>query len=194
MVLPPSRFIILSAPSGSGKPTLVHALMDSHPYFEFSISATTRAPRFYEEDGKHYHFLSIEEFKKKISDDEFIEYEQVYEGRYYGTLRSEIERIHSQERIPLLDIDVIGGLNVKQKYLESALSIFIQAPSLDILEKRLRKRGSESEEEILKRIKKAEYEISYRDQFDAVIINDDLDRAKKDLEEVVMEFLGSKSY
>ncbi|MEO0895453.1 MAG: guanylate kinase [Bacteroidota bacterium] len=187
-----SRFIIISAPSGSGKTTLVHALMDRYPYFEFSISATTRSPRSYEINGHHYHFMTVPEFKDRIENEEFIEYEEVYEGRYYGTLKSEIKRIHQAGKTPLLDIDVVGGINVKEKFQDKALSIFIQTPSLDELERRLRKRGSDQEEEIQKRLKKAAFEMTFKKYFDATVINDDLEAATDALAKVVLPFLNKE--
>ena len=157
---------------------------------EFSVSATTRSPRGQEIDGKDYHFLSVEEFEKKISENQFVEYEQVYAGRYYGTLKSEIERIFSKGNNVIFDVDVKGGINLKKIFGDEALSIFIQPPSVEELRKRLEGRGTDSKEEIEKRVSKAEEEISYSKNFDKIIINDDLEVSSKEIIETVKEFVG----
>ncbi|MCI4667655.1 MAG: guanylate kinase [Bacteroidia bacterium] len=183
------KFVILSAPSGSGKTTLANALIRKYPNFVFSVSATTRSPRDYERDGVHYYFLSKEDFKERIEEGDFLEYEEVYEGRYYGTLKSEIERISQEGKIPLLDIDVVGGSKIKETYHKDALAIFVQAPSLEVLQERLEKRNSDTSEEIQKRISKANYEMTFREKFDLTIVNEDLETATDELCEAAMAFL-----
>jgi guanylate kinase len=175
--------IILCAPSGSGKSTMVKHLLETYPgQYELSISATTRAPRGQEQHGKEYYFISREEFEQHIQNDDFIEYEQVYEGLYYGTLKSEIERIQSAGRIIVFDIDVKGGINLKKIFGDDALSIFIAPPSVEELSRRLHGRGDTSAEMIAKRLAKAEIEMADAPQFDKIIINDDLKQAKDALD------------
>jgi guanylate kinase len=157
---------------------------------EFSVSATTRQPRGQEVNGKDYHFLSVNDFEKKISENAFVEYEQVYQGRYYGTLKSEIERIFSNGNNVIFDVDVKGGINLKKIFGDKALSVFIQPPSVEELRKRLQGRGTDSVEEIEKRVAKAEEEMSYAKNFDRIIINDDLEKASKEIIETVKEFVG----
>lgn len=157
---------------------------------EFSVSATTRQPRGQEVNGKDYHFLSVNDFEKKISENAFVEYEQVYQGRYYGTLKSEIERIFSKSNNVIFDVDVKGGINLKKIFGDKALSVFIQPPSVEELRKRLQGRGTDSVEEIEKRVAKAEEEMSYAKNFDRIIINDDLEKASKEIIETVKEFVG----
>lgn len=169
------KVVIFSAPSGSGKTTVVKHLISKFPNLEFSISATSRQPRGAEVDGKDYYFLSEEEFLKKISTGAFVEYEQVYQGSYYGTLKSEVERIWANGNIILFDVDVKGGVSLKQYFGDNALSVFIQAPSAEELRRRLEKRGTDSPEAIDKRVAKAAEEMEYADKFDVVLINDDLD-------------------
>ncbi|MBQ5452170.1 MAG: guanylate kinase [Bacteroidales bacterium] len=186
-----SKVIIISAPSGSGKSTLISFLMKENALrLEFSVSATTRQPRGQEVNGKDYHFLSVNDFEKKISENAFIEYEQVYQGRYYGTLKSEIERIFSNGNNVIFDVDVKGGINLKKIFGDKALSVFIQPPSVEELRKRLQGRGTDSVEEIEKRVAKAEEEMSYAKNFDRIIINDDLEKASKEIIETVKEFVG----
>ncbi len=186
-----NKIIIISAPSGSGKSTLIGKLMqDESLKLEFSISATTRAPRGQEVDGKDYHFLSVEEFEKRIAANGFVEYEQVYEGRYYGTLKSEIDRIFQNGNNVIFDVDVEGGINLKKIFGADALSIFIQPPSVEELRKRLLGRATDSMEEIEKRLAKAEQEISRAPKFDTIVINDDLERAAADFREKVTNFLN----
>ena len=185
-----SKVIIISAPSGSGKSTLISFLMKENALrLEFSVSATTRQPRGQEVNGKDYHFLSVNDFEKKISENAFVEYEQVYQGRYYGTLKSEIERIFSKSNV-IFDVDVKGGINLKKIFGDKALSVFIQPPSVEELRKRLQGRGTDSVEEIEKRVAKAEEEMSYAKNFDRIIINDDLEKASKEIIETVKEFVG----
>ncbi len=186
-----SKVIIISAPSGSGKSTLISFLMKENALrLEFSVSATTRQPRGQEVNGKDYHFLSVNDFEKKISENAFVEYEQVYQGRYYGTLKSEIERIFSNGNNVIFDVDVKGGINLKEIFGDKALSVFIQPPSVEELRKRLQGRGTDSVEEIEKRVAKAEEEMSYAKNFDRIIINDDLEKASKEIIETVKEFVG----
>ncbi|MBR6278347.1 MAG: guanylate kinase [Bacteroidales bacterium] len=186
-----SKVIIISAPSGSGKSTLISSLMQHEELkLSFSVSATTRSPRGEEINGKDYYFFSVEEFEKKISENAFIEYEQVYQGRYYGTLKSEIERIFSLGFNVIFDVDVKGGINLKKIFGDNALSIFIQPPSVEELKKRLIGRGTDSLEEIEKRVSKAEEEISYSKNFDKIIINDDLKEASKKFFDTVSNFLS----
>lgn len=182
MSLGSSQCLIITAPSGAGKSTLIKALMANYPaLFQFSISATTRAPRQGEVDGQHYHFLSSEAFKKAQADNLFLEWEEVYSGLFYGTLRSEVSRIQSNGAIPLFDIDVNGGLSLQQKIDPKPLSIFIKPPSKDVLEQRLINRNTESAKSLQNRLARYEYEISQETSFDYVIVNDDLERASREL-------------
>ncbi|GAB4328940.1 MAG: guanylate kinase [Flammeovirgaceae bacterium] len=184
------RIIIFSAPSGAGKTTIVRALLEKHPeLFSFSVSATTRMRRPHEIEGVHYYFLSTEDFKQKIENDAFVEYEQVYSGLYYGTLKSEIERIWANKRHVLLDVDVRGGCNLKEKFKEKALSIFVMPPSLEILRKRLIDRGTESAQSLEMRIAKAASEIEFSTRFDRIVVNDDLQKAIKQSMDYVELFL-----
>lgn len=172
------KLVIFSAPSGSGKTTIVKKLIQQNSNLGFSISACTRDRRGRAEvDGKDYYFLTPQEFKKKIDNDEFVEWEEVYEDAFYGTLKSEIERIWAKDMHVIFDVDVRGGLNLKKYYKEKALAIFIKVPSLEVLEERLRERKTDSEESITKRLFKAKFEMSFENQFDLVIVNDELDKA-----------------
>ena len=181
--------IILCAPSGSGKSTMVRHLLETHPdKYELSISATTRAPRGQEQHGKEYYFISRDEFEQHINNKDFIEYEQVYPGLYYGTLKSEIERIQSAGRTIVFDIDVKGGVNLKRLYGSNAMAIFIQPPSVEELRNRLVGRGTDSEEAIERRVAKATEELTYADKFDKIIINDNLEEALKEAEDIVAAF------
>lgn len=178
--------IILCAPSGSGKSTMVRHLLDTYPgCYELSISATTRLPRGQEQHGKEYYFITKEEFEQHIVNNDFIEYEQVYDGLYYGTLKSEIDRIQSLGRTILFDIDVKGGINLKNIFGDNALSIFIAPPSIDALSARLHARGDTSEEMIQKRLAKAEIEMADAPHFDRIVVNDDLSVAKQSLEDII---------
>lgn len=183
------RLIIVSAPSGAGKSTLVNYLLFQNPGLEFSISATCRAPRGKEQHGREYYFLSKEEFEQKIENKEFIEYEEVYSGCYYGTLRSEVERISAKGNTVIFDVDVLGGLNIKKQYGAQALAIFIAPPSVEALRHRLEKRSTDTPEMIKERVGKAEYEMSFAPRFDKVIVNDELEKAKKEIVNAVEEFL-----
>ena len=184
------KLIIFSAPSGAGKSTLVQYLLGCGFDMEFSISATSRAPRGSERNGVDYYFLTPEQFRQKIDNKEFLECEEVYPNCYYGTLRSEIERITSQGKNIVFDVDVVGGLNIKENYGDRALALFIAPPSIDVLHERLQKRGTDSLEMIEKRIGKADFELTFAPNFDLVIVNDDLEAAKKEAEKAIREFLS----
>ena len=186
------KLIIFSAPSGSGKSTIVQWLMKEHPEFNlaFSISATTRAPRGTEKNGVEYLFLSEDDFRKKIDNDEFLEYEEVYKGRFYGTLKSQVDTQTAKGENVVFDVDVKGGCNIKKFYGDRALSIFIQAPSVDELRRRLEGRGTDSEEAIKNRLAKASYEITFAPKFDYIVVNDNLEKAEKETYKLVKDFLG----
>ena len=184
------KLIILSAPSGAGKSTLVKHLLEKELNLEFSISATSRAPRVNEQHGEAYYFISADEFREKIVGGEFLEFEEVYDGIFYGTLRSEVERITSEGKNIIFDVDVVGGLNIKEQYGDRALAVFIAPPSIEILEKRLKGRATDSAEKIAERINKAEYEMTFAPQFDTIIVNDKLETAQTEMEEAIREFLG----
>ncbi len=184
------KIIIVTAPSGSGKTTLVKRLLATHPRLKFSISACTRQPRPNEVDGRDYYFFTEQEFKDKIAADEFVEWEMVYNGKYYGTLKTEVQRIWSENNIPLVDIDVQGAIAIQNKYPDDSISLFIQAPSMEELRARLEKRGTETPESLEERIKKAEYELAYAPQFDQVIVNDDLDNATEALINIINDFIS----
>lgn len=182
------KVIIFSAPSGAGKSTIVHHLLEKYSFLEFSISATSRAPRGKEENGKDYYFFTKEEFENKIKADHFVEYEEVYAGSYYGTLKSEVERIWAKGNIIVFDIDVKGGVNLKKLYGDNAVAVFIQPPSVEELRNRLIGRGTDSPEAIERRVAKAEEELTYASKFDIVLINDKLDDAFLTAEKIVEEF------
>ena len=184
-----NKLIVFSAPSGAGKTTLVKYILKTFSEIEFSISATSRKARGEEKDGKDYHFLSSEEFKARIKNDEFIEYEEVYGGNYYGTLKSEVTRIWKDKKIAIFDIDVVGGANIKSMFPNETLSIFVMPPSIEILRERLIERGDVSKEEIDVRIKKAESELDYASKFDNIIINNDLEESKKIALTLIKEFI-----
>jgi guanylate kinase len=172
------KALIFSAPSGSGKTTIVHHLLKNNPDLGFSISASTRDKRGRkEEDGKDYHFLTPEDFKKKIDGDEFIEWEEVYAGNFYGTLKSEIERVWAEGKNVIFDVDVKGGINLKKYFGEKALAIFVKVPSLETLAERLKVRGTESEESFSRRLFKAKFEMTFQDKFDVVLVNEDLNKS-----------------
>ncbi len=184
------KLIIFSAPSGSGKTTIVNWLMQQIPNLAFSVSATSRPMRPGEKNGVNYYFLSVDEFKKHIKNDDFVEWEEVYENQFYGTLKSEIEKLRNEGKNIVFDVDVKGGINIKRLYGDDALSIFIKPPSIEELEKRLRNRNTDSEESIEKRVKKASYELQFEKYFDVVIVNDNLEEAEHKTLEVVSEFLN----
>lgn len=184
------KVLIFSAPSGSGKSTIVNHILGLYPgSMEFSVSATSRAPRGEEQDGREYYFLTTEEFRKMIAEDKFVEYEEVYEGRFYGTLKSECERIWAAGHVIIFDVDVKGGVNLKKYFGDAALSIFIQVPSVEVLRQRLVSRGTDSPEAIEERVAKAEEEMTYAPQFDYVLVNDELQTAYAESEKVVEDFL-----
>lgn len=185
-----NKVIIFSAPSGSGKSTIVNHLLEKFKKLEFSVSATSRAPRGEEKNGVEYYFFTTEEFERKIAAGEFVEYEEVYKGSYYGTLKSELERIWTKGHIIVFDIDVKGGMNIKRLFGDNALSVFIMPPSIEVLRERLTKRGTDSEEAINRRIAKAEEEISYKDKFDRVIVNDRLEESFAQAESIIGEFIN----
>jgi guanylate kinase len=183
------KLIVFSAPSGSGKTTLVRYLLEQDIPFGFSISATSRLPRGAEQDGVDYYFLTEATFREKIAQNAFLEYEEVYSGTFYGTLRTEVERLWASAKHVLFDIDVVGGLNIKQQFPEECLALFVQPPSLEELEKRLRGRGTDSEETIQQRLAKAKEELAYAPQFDRVIVNDNLETAQQEVRKAIEEFL-----
>lgn len=183
------KLIIFSAPSGSGKTTIVKNLLHKDFNMEFSISATTRAPRGEEKHGVDYYFLSPEEFRNKIKAGELLEWEEVYKDKYYGTLKSEVERITNKGSNVVFDVDVIGGLNIKKMYGNRAIAIFVKAPSIEALKTRLNIRGTDSEEVIQQRLDKAEKELSYADGFDHIVINEELSSAIKETEKILTEFI-----
>ena len=185
------KLIIFSAPSGAGKTTIVKHLLQKGFDLEFSISATSREPRHTETHGKDYYFLSGEEFLSKVENEEFLEWEEVYKGTSYGTLKSEVERIREQGKNVVFDVDVVGGLNIKKYYGDEALAVFVQPPSVEELRNRLVGRSTDSEEKIAMRVAKAEHELSFAPQFDVVIINDKLEDAFEEAEKIISEFLRS---
>ena len=186
-----NKVVIFSAPSGAGKSTIVNHLLGLHPELEFSISATSRAPRGQEQHGVEYYFFTADDFRQMIAEDKFVEYEEVYAGSFYGTLRSEVERIWAKGHVIIFDIDVQGGVNLKKIFGEQALSIFIQAPSVEILRERLIGRNTDTPEAIEKRVAKAASEMEFAaGKFDHVLINDNLETALKEAEEVVGSFIS----
>jgi guanylate kinase len=186
---PLEKIIVITAPSGAGKTTITKYLMERFPQLSFSISATTRAPRTNETNGKDYYFISSSEFENKIKDDAFIEWEMVYEGTYYGTLKSEINKIWKLSCIPVLDIDVKGALRIKELFPSETLTLFIAPPSIEALKERLLKRGTETTTSLKRRITKAADELSYKENFDHVILNEELETACKRAAEIVQDFL-----
>lgn len=186
-----NKVLIFSAPSGSGKTTLVRHSLSQFPLLSFSVSATTRQPRCNEQHMEDYFFLTLDEFHEKISNDEFVEFEEVYINKYYGTLKSEVERIWNEGKIVIFDVDVKGGIRLKKIFREKALSVFVAPPSIEELERRLTSRDTDSVETIKIRIAKAEEEMSYKILFDKVIINADLDEAKAEVEKIIRDFINS---
>lgn len=186
------KAVIFSAPSGSGKSTIVSHILKLHPELKFSVSAASRAPRGDEKNGIAYWFISADEFRKRIADNEFVEYEEVYPGSFYGTLKSEVERIWDNGDAIIFDVDVKGGVNLKKYFGDRALSVFIQAPSVEVLRQRLVSRATDSPEAIERRVAKAAEEMTYADKFDHIIVNDDLQKAYADAEKLVDDFLGKE--
>ncbi len=184
-----NKIIIITAPSGAGKTSITHYLLNKYPLLSFSVSAATRKPREMEREGVDYYFMSVEDFQQKIKDNAFIEWEMVYEGKYYGTLKSEIERIWAEGKTPVLDIDVKGAIHVQQQYPDNSLSIFIEPPSVAELKRRLESRGTETPETIATRVNKASYEISFKHHFNVCIVNDNLQRACNETEQTISNFL-----
>lgn len=183
------KIIIITAPSGAGKTSITRYLLEKFPQLSFSISAATRSPRANEKNGKDYYFMSVEEFQKKIQKEEFVEWEMVYEGKYYGTLKKELERLWKESKCPLLDIDVKGAIHVQQHFPKTSLSIFIEPPSVRELARRLASRGTETEESLATRVNKAEYEMSFSHHFNHIVVNDDLKEACEEAEKLISEFL-----
>ncbi|AHF11536.1 guanylate kinase [Barnesiella viscericola DSM 18177] len=183
------KLIIFSAPSGSGKSTIIQSLLNRDLNLSFSISATSRAPRGTEKNGVEYYFISPEEFRRRIANGEFLEYEEVYAGKYYGTLKSEVERILDSGRNVIFDVDVVGGLNIKKYYGNQALALFIQPPSIEELKRRLNHRATDAPEVIASRIAKAEYELSFAPKFDRIIVNDILEKAQEEAYQTIRQFL-----
>ena len=189
MHLQEHKIIIITAPSGAGKTSIAKYLLDKYPQLSFSISATTRAARGNEQHGIEYYFISVEAFQQKIEEDAFIEWEMVYEGKYYGTLKSELKRIWALNKIPVLDIDVKGAIHIQQQYPENTLSLFIEPPSVNELKNRLESRGTETAESLAARVNKAAYELSFKDHFNKIVVNDNLQRACAEAESIIAGFL-----
>lgn len=184
------KLIIFSAPSGAGKTTIVRYLLEQNLNLAFSVSATSRAPRINEKDGVDYYFLNQATFMQKVEDDQFLEWEEVYAGTCYGTLKSEVERLTAQGLNVLFDVDVKGGINIKKFYGRRALSVFVQPPSIEELKTRLVKRATDTPQVIEKRVAKAAYELSFAPEFDSVLINDDLEKAQKEAEQLIRRFIN----
>ena len=186
---PNNKIIIITAPSGAGKTSITRFLLREFPQLSFSVSASTRSARTNEKNGVDYYFMTTDEFTRKIQQNEFVEWEMVYEGKYYGTLKSELERIWNKQQVPVLDIDVKGAIHVQRQFPDTTLSIFVEPPSVEELKRRLGRRGTETEESLQDRVNKASYEISFKHHFGKIILNDQLDRACKSAKEVVRDFL-----
>lgn len=182
------KLVIITAPSGAGKTSITRYLLNKYPKLAFSVSAATRKARGKEKNGVDYYFISLEEFQEKIKNNDFVEWEMVYEGKYYGTLKSELERIWSQGKVPILDIDVKGAIHVQKQFPKTSLSIFVQPPSVEELRKRLEGRGTDTPENIATRLNKATYEMSFNHSFDKVVINDNLHAACQETEKAIKEF------
>ncbi|RNI36170.1 guanylate kinase [Hanamia caeni] len=185
------KIILITAPSGSGKTSIVNHLMKKFPQLSFSVSATTRQPRKGEKEGVHYYFISEPEFREKIHNKEFLEWEMVYEGKYYGTLKSDIERIWKENKVPVLDIDVQGAIHVQQQYPVNTIAIFIQPPSTEELKRRLKLRGSETDQSLQARLNKSGYEMTFKEHFENIIINEKFENACKEADKIVGDFLNN---
>ena len=185
----PGKLIIFSAPSGSGKSTIINYLLTKNLNLAFSISATSRAPRGEEKNGVEYYFLTPDEFRRRISAGDFLEYEEVYTDKFYGTLKSEVERLTSAGKNVIFDVDVVGGVNIKRFYGERALSIFIQPPGIEELRRRLTSRATDAPEVIESRLAKAEYEMGFAPKFDRIVVNDDLSTAEQEVLQIIKKFL-----
>jgi guanylate kinase len=183
------KIILITAPSGSGKTSVVNHLMKKFPQLAFSVSATTRQPRNNEKNGVHYYFIDEPQFREKIHNKEFLEWEMVYEGKYYGTLKSDIERIWNENKVPVLDIDVQGAIHVQQQYPVNTIAIFIQAPSVEELKRRLKLRGSETDESLQARLNKSTYEMTFKNHFENIIINENFETACKEADKIISNFL-----
>lgn len=186
-----NKIILITAPSGSGKTSIVKHLMKEFPSLAFSVSATTRPPRNNEKDGRDYYFITEKDFKEKIHNKEFLEWEMVYEGKYYGTLKSDISRIWKENKVPVLDIDVQGAIHVQQQYPVNTISIFIQAPSIEELKRRLKLRGSETDTSLQARLNKSTYEMSFKNHFENIVINENFIDACKEVEGIIRNFLNN---
>lgn len=184
------KVIIVSAPSGAGKTSIVRHLLQEVPELRFSISATTRQKRDYEIDGKDYYFITPDEFRARIEKEEFLEWQEVYKDQYYGSLKCEVERIWNNGQVVIFDVDVLGGLNIKNFYNGQALSVFIEPPTMEELRNRLMNRGTETQDTLKKRLDKAEYELSFSKKFDRIVLNDKLVDAQKEMVEIVKDFLS----
>jgi len=185
------KIILITAPSGSGKTSVVNHLMKKFPQLAFSVSATTRQPRNNEKNGVHYYFIDEPQFREKIHNKEFLEWEMVYEGKYYGTLKSDIERIWNENKVPVLDIDVQGAIHVQQQYPVNTIAIFIQAPSVEELKRRLKLRGSETDESLQARLNKSTYEMTFKNHFENIIVNENFETACKEADKIISNFLNN---
>lgn len=185
-----NKILIITAPSGAGKTSITRHLLKTLPQLSFSISAATREARSYEKHGSDYYFLTLEDFRHKIQHNEFVEWEMVYDGKYYGTLKSELDRIWRNDQIPLLDIDVKGAIHVQQQYPDTSLSLFIEPPSIDELRKRLTSRGTETDESLNTRLNKASFELSFKDQFNECVLNENFEHACSEAERIVRKFFS----
>lgn len=183
------KLIIFSAPSGSGKTTLIRYVIAHLPRLSFSVSATSRLPRTGEKDGLDYHFISVQEFRQKVKENAFVEWEEVYENQFYGSLRDEVEKIRERGDSVAFDVDVKGGINIKKLYGDEALAVFVRPPSIAILEARLRHRSTEGEESIRQRLERAAYELTFEKYFDKVLVNDNLEKSRKEALEIVRDFI-----
>lgn len=186
------KVIVFSAPSGAGKTSIVRYLLEQNPQLSFSISATTRAKREMETDGRDYYFISVPEFQKRIENEAFLEWQEVYKGQYYGSLKSEVDRLCGEGKVVVFDVDVLGGLNIKKYYGKEALAIFVQPPTLETLKERLIGRGTETPESLKKRVDKAEYEMTFAPQFDVILVNDQLEVARNEANRLIHDFLCQK--